>query len=149
MTAREGEQLIIRFLEHAGALVTDLTNEPEFWAQDIDLIAQKGDKTTKIEVKTDTRISSTKNFFIEIENPRSNGGEGWFCFTKADLLYYLDSQNLIVYIFKMDRLKDFIERNQKYLEKKYVYDGAVGFLIPLSIAPFHSALYIQEDLLNA
>ena len=145
MTSRQGEQLIIDFLESGGALVTDVSNEPSFWALDIDLIAQKDNSIATIEVKTDSRIAQTRNFFLEIENPRSKGGAGWFEFTKADLLYYLDSQNLVVYVFQMDQLKKFVKRNRRNLRTAAVYDGAAGLLLPLDVAPIHSILYLDNS----
>lgn len=144
MCGSQGEALIKQFLEGVGALVTDVSNEPEYWAQDIDLLVEKCGRCSTIEIKTDNRVSRTRNLFIESANPRSQGG-GWYFFTKADLLYYLDSENLIVYVIKMEELRAFIERNRRNLRTAYVYDGAEGWLIPLDVAPIHSILYLQED----
>ena len=144
MCGSQGEQLIIQFLESAGCLVTDVSNEPEYWAQDIDLLVEKCGRCSSIEVKTDNRISRTRNLFVETFNPRSIDQAGWLFFSKAELLYYLDSENLIVYVFRLDELRAFVERNRRNLKTAYVYDGAEGWLVPLDVAPIHSILYLED-----
>ena len=144
MTGKKGEQLINSLLTKSGYVVTDVSSDPDYWHKDIDFIAtnpQSG-RTAAIEVKYDSRIGTTGNFFIEIYNPRSQGRKGWYYFTEADLIYYIDQQNLILYIFKFTDLKQYIDNN--YLRTRETSDGARGYLISIQAAPIYNTIYLED-----
>ena len=122
-------------LREHGYKVLDVSGIPAYWDKDIDLIATNifTDVTTTIEVKWDSRISATGNMFIELENPRSKGGRGWFSFCEADLLAYGDATNRIFYFIRIADLRQFIEDNKLNLQCRTTGDGSYGYLIPLAL----------------
>lgn len=146
MNYKKGEQLINSLLIQCGYVVHDVSANPDYWHKDIDFIAtnpQSG-ATAAIEVKYDSRISTTGNFFIETYNPRSTGRRGWFYFTEADLIYYIDQQNSILYILKLTELKEYINENKCSLKHKTTPDGASGYLINIQSAPIYNTIYLED-----
>ena len=134
---KPGESEVKEYLRAAGYIVEDVSDNPQYWDKDIDLIVTNPstNKRVSIEVKYDTRIYRTKNFFIEVANIRSKEGKGWFHFCEADYIYYLDAQNMYVYIFKFTELEDYINEYGARLELKSTNDGSWGYLLPLKDAP--------------
>ena len=122
-------------LRKNGYEVKDVSGNPNYWEKDIDLIATNTSTniTTTIEVKWDKRISATGNMFIELENPRSKGGIGWFNFCEADLLAYGDSINRIFYFIRLADLRQFIKEHKLDLNCRTTGDGSYGYLLPLAI----------------
>lgn len=144
MNGQYGELLIQKLLKQRGFLVTDVSKNPQYWEKDIDLIATnpKTGAAAAIEVKTDSVISRTGNFFIEIENPRSKGRKGWYYFCQADLIYYLDQINSILYIFKFSDLKQYIQQN--HLRIRETSDGAKGYIISIDAAPIYNTIDLED-----
>lgn len=136
---RIGEELVQQFLAAHGVEVTDVSNEPEYWAQDIDFIAQYKGVTKKIEVKYDTYIGRTGNLFLEYITDVENKKPGWFTYTKADELYYIDAQSRIIYVINIDQLRDYVARAYFIRETSafdYYADGRIkkesrGYLVKL------------------
>ena len=132
-TKKPGEYDLMWSLREHGYTVKDVSNNPEYWGKDIDLIATNifTEVTTTLEVKWDKRIAATGNLFIELENPRSKCGNGWYKFCEADLLAYGDAINRIFYFIRMSKLREYI--NEHKLDMKYstTADGSYGYLLPL------------------
>ncbi len=139
---KPGETEVKKFLQRAGYVVTDVSNNPAYWKKDIDFLVRNPETggTASIEVKYDKRMAQTKNFFIEIANLRSNEGKGWFNFCEADFIYYIDAQNLFLYIFKFKELEEYINKNGARLELQSTLDGSYGYLLPLSKAPIFKSV---------
>lgn len=129
-----GEHELKNKLRESGYKVRDVSNNPSFWRKDIDLLATnpRTHITTSIEVKWDSKVADTNNIYIEISNPRSKGGKGWFSFCEADVLAYGDAVNNKFYMFKLPALKQFIKVNKNKLETRRTADGAIGYLVNLS-----------------
>lgn len=133
-----GEHELIYALRENGYFVDDVSGDPAYWMYDIDLLVNPvfpkigEDVVTSIEVKWDRRLAQTGNLFIEIENPRSRGGRGWFEFCMADYLAYGDATNRTFYFFKMTDLKNYIYETKNDLRCRSTYDGSYGYLLPLS-----------------
>jgi len=119
-------------LRNHGYSVEDVSDNPNYWYKDIDLIVTntKTCNVSKIEVKWDSRIAATGNLYIEFANPRSKGGKGWFEFCEADLLAYGDSRNKVFYMIRIPALKEFIARNKNVLRIAKTPDGSQGYLVP-------------------
>lgn len=129
---KAGETEAIELFNRCGYTVKDVSGNTNYFDKDIDLVVTNTTGITKtIEVKADSRIADTGNFFIEYLNPRSKGGAGWFRFCQADLLYYADMVNKVFYIFDFKALKGFIEENERELKSISTYDGSVGYALPL------------------
>lgn len=101
-------------------------DDPDYWHRDIDFISNGNQY---IEVKWDSKIHKTGNLFIEIANPRSREGLGWYRFIQADMLAYGDSKTETFYMIKVQDLKDYVEAHE--LPTKTTNDGATGYLLPL------------------
>lgn len=130
----DGEYELKKILREAGFKVKDVSEDPHYFHKDIDLIATSPItfKTTTIEVKADYRMSETGNFYIEVANPRSKGGKGWFKFCEADILAYEDAINKKFYFIAVAALKTFIDANHEKLSLRHTSDGSYGYLVKLN-----------------
>lgn len=139
-----GEYEVKKYLRGRGFQVEDVSDNPVYWAKDIDLIATNPitGKSAAIEVKIDSRIDDTGNFFIEFENPRSKNSKGWFHFSEADFLYYIDSNSLSTYIIKFDELRRFITTHKRDLAIKSTFDGSIGYIVPLAAMPIFTTIQL-------
>ena len=139
-----GEYEVKKFLRGRGIKVEDVSDNPVYWAKDIDLIATNPStgRSAAIEIKLDGRISDTGNFFIEFENPRSKNSKGWFHFSEADFLYYIDSNSLSTYIIKFDELRHFITTHKRDLAIKSTFDGSIGYIVPLAAMPIFTTIQL-------
>ena len=133
-----GEENAYKYLVQQGYEVEDVSKNPEYWDQDIDLIATKDDEQMCVEVKWDSRIHQTGNMFIEISSNLEEGKDGWFLFCRADYLFYGDSINRIFYIIKMDDLREYLQQNQTEQRNApdYRYNGTIrkrsrGEIVPI------------------
>ena len=127
-----GEYELKKWLRANNYKVEDVSDNPKYWAQDIDLIiTPSGYFPFTAEVKWDNRIAETRNLYIEMINPRSKEGRGWYYFCKAEFLFYGDSITKMFYVFKTKDLFNFIEENKKDLRWGATNDGSQGLLVPL------------------
>ena len=139
-----GEYEVKKYLRGRGIQVKDVSDNPVYWAKDIDLIATNPStgRSAAIEIKLDSRIDDTGNFFIEFENPRSKNAKGWFHFSEADFLYYIDETSLLTYIIKFDELRHFIATNKRDLTIKSTFDGSIGYIVPLAAMPVFTTIQL-------
>ena len=139
-----GEYEVKKFLRGRGFQVEDVSDNPVYWAKDIDLIATNPStgRSAAIEIKLDGRISDTGNFFIEFENPRSKNSKGWFNFCEADFIYYIDETSLLTYIIKFDELRHFITTHKRDLAIKSTFDGSIGYIVPLAAMPIFTTIQL-------
>lgn len=129
---KEGEKSFIQVMEMNNITAVDVSGNPEYWTQDIDFIITNAEGRSKtVEVKNDSRINRTGNMYIEIANPRSQGGLGWFSFCKADYLAYGDAIGRKFYMMEISALRQYIDNNRDKLRKAYTYDGSIGYLVNL------------------
>ena len=130
-----GEHELMWSLREHGYIVDNVTNEPNYWTKDIDFLITPvfgEDIVTSIEVKWDRHLANTGNMFIELENPRSIGGMGWFEFCQADYLAYGDARNRIFYFIKLADLRNYVADHKLELKYRTTSDGSYGYLLPLS-----------------
>ena len=139
-----GEYELKKSLRANGYIVQDVSDNPNYWNKDIDLIAQNTTTgvLTSLEVKWDNRIAQTGNMYIETENPRSNKGLGWFRFCEADMLAYGDAINGIFYFIGVAALRDYIKDNKAKLSMRTCADGAYGYLVPIADLAFNCVVKI-------
>lgn len=134
-----GEYELKWALREHGYKVKDVSMDPQYWHEDVDLIATNifTDAVTKIEVKWDKRLAETGNFFIEINNPKGECGKGWFKICQADILAYGDAINKIFYMIEFPKLKEYINENESSLEMRRTWDGSEGYVLPVgAVAAF-------------
>lgn len=142
-----GEYELKWALREHGYKVRDVSMEPEYWHEDVDLIATNifTDVVTKIEVKWDKRLAETGNFFIEIDNPKGEYGKGWFKICKADILAYGDAINKRFYMIEFPQLQEYIERHKEELEVRKTWDGSVGYILPIgAVAAFSTTFDLKK-----
>ena len=139
-----GEYEVKKYLRGRGFQVEDVSDNPVYWAKDIDLIATNPStgRSAAIEIKLDSRIDDTGNFFIEFENPRSENSKGWLHFSEADFLYYIDESSFLTYIIKFDELRRFIATHKRDLAIKSTFDGSIGYIIPLAAMPVFTTIQL-------
>lgn len=108
---KQGEAAVKQFLLSHGYDVIDISDEEKYFKDDTDFIVD-GALT---ELKTDTRIAATNNLFIEDKKVMQDGftKDGWFHYTKAKWLLYLDWNNKILYKYDMQQLKQYIANNKQ------------------------------------
>ena len=111
-------------LRSRGITAEYVGDEPDYWSRDIDFITEDG---IAYEVKWDSWIDKTNNLFIEIANPRSKGGQGWYKFCEADFLAYGNARKNEFYVIRMAELKNYIDTVSPNLIT--TNDGAKGYLI--------------------
>ncbi|MBM6676547.1 hypothetical protein H6A07_07295 [Olsenella uli] len=83
-----GEKVVKGYFEAIGADIRDLSEESEYQAQDVDLIAADG---LTYEVKTDYRFSETGNLALEDSITNAYGKhKSWLWTSKADYFCFVD-----------------------------------------------------------
>lgn len=143
-----GEYELKNALRESGYKVKDVSMDPYYWHEDVDLIATNlsTNNVTKIEVKWDKRLADTGNFFIEINNPKGEYGKGWFKICKADILAYGDAVNKMFYLIKFPQLKKYIEEHEQELQMRRTWDGSEGYILPIgAVAAFTDTFVLREE----
>ena len=83
-----GERIVKGYFEAIGAEIRDLSEESEYQAQDVDLIAADG---ITYEVKTDYRFADTGNLALEDSITNYHGRhKSWLWTSKADYFCFVD-----------------------------------------------------------
>ena len=86
-----GEWMVKQYLQDTGRTVIDVSKNGDYWSQGIDLIALRGQRTEKIEVKYCFNIHRYHSFFIELIANKEKGEPGWIDYTKSDFIFYVDA----------------------------------------------------------
>ena len=148
-----GELRAYNYFQDNGWTVQDVTSNPEYWDKDIDLIVSSGAQSLTIEVKWDSRISTTGNMFIETVTDLDKSKDGWFSYCQADYIYYGDSINQLFYVFKTDDLRKFVSSHimEERKAADYNYRGILkkvsqGMLVP--IKEFSQSYDVQIVILD-
>lgn len=147
-----GEIKAYNYLISQGYTVRDVTDNSDYWYQDIDFIAQKNEICKTLEVKWDYRISETHNMFIEQITNIDKGyesGKGWYRYCKSDEIWYGDAINNIFYVFRFDDLKHYIDTNNCFKRKSADYNNcgevikvSQGYIVPIN--DFKNKYQVQE-----
>ena len=130
-----GEAMVKAYLESTGRTVIDVSKNSEYWLQDIDFIAIRGERTDKIEVKYDRNMCRYNSLFVELKSNFEKNIPGWIDTTKADFIFYVDAVSAQCYIVRPMDLKSYIARNAhqvKYCHKDG-YKTSSGAIVPLSL----------------
>lgn len=129
-----GENLFATIMKNSGYEVKDVSGVVEYFPKDIDFVitSPTSGLTKTFEVKWDTLIHSTKNLYLEIENPRSKqwNGDGWWLHCEADYLAYGDSYNENYYMIPLADLRDRVSHLPHRVGK--TSDGSKGLLVSLN-----------------
>lgn len=129
-----GEWELKLFLRNNGYKVIDVSENPLYYYTG-DLLVEENGQQWALEVKYDKQVEYTGNFFIEVENPRSKNGEGWFKFCKADFIFYGNGITGTFYCMRANDLRAYIEKNKDNLKLRSSHDDSRGYLLPIEEAP--------------
>lgn len=107
--------------------VIDVRNDKRYFQkEDVDfLIITNENDVYKVEVKSDSKICETNNIVYEIS---TSGNKGCFEKTTADVIYYYDVIQRILYQLDIKWLRRYINTNNFKLAN--MGDNAQGYLIP-------------------
>lgn len=123
----KGEQAVFNYLISHDYNVEDVSNNPLYFPKDIDfLITSQDGEQTSIEVKNCQCISRTGNLFIEHTQDIDRNEPGWYRITEADKLFYRDDLNQVVYVIKMDDLREYVESKKGQLAERKAKPNEVG-----------------------
>jgi hypothetical protein len=87
------------------------------------------------DLKADTRIGSTSNFFIETESVKI-AKKGWLYNENVDYILYLDTNNMVVYWLNLERLRRHEKEIKTYPFRTIAQDAnyvTSGHIVPLEI----------------
>ena len=112
---KQGEDLVSNFFATTmNCKVEDLALNKEYFAKDIDLriIEDMGNgRSHTIEVKTDWNMITTGNVVLEMHKIKDPNKKGWFHYTEADYLAFVDIHSKLGYICRTQELKDYVLLN--------------------------------------
>lgn len=129
-----GERKFKERMEASGYTVQDVSNNPEYWPQDIDFLitSPTSGLTKSMEVKYDQRINKTGNLYLELTsiNSKQWNYDGWWPHTKADYLVYGDAITEVFYVIPLLELRKRVEE----LPQRIAHCGyeSTGLLISLN-----------------
>jgi rhodanese-related sulfurtransferase len=131
---RLGEKKVIESMNAAGYIVIDVRDKEEYQKKDIDFIVNG--KT--FELKTDRKCASTGNMFLESRvfyNYTFEDKDGWFEYSEAEYLLYLDWYADVCYMYRMDDLRKVKDNYPQKCCNKDSYKSVYGYCIPLDAVP--------------
>ena len=122
---KQAEQIVKDYLIGQGYTVQDVSEEQDNYQNDIDFIVQKDGRTSKIEVKLDTRLAKTQNIAFEDafylkdkETGQTETREGYYHYSQCDFLIFVSPANKNLYMVHFRKLKENNDSLKKYF--KYV-----------------------------
>ena len=148
-----GETEVKDLFRSLGYRVKDVSKNPSYFYKDIDLIVTNPETAVVkyIEVKADSKMAKTGNIFIELVSNKETARKGWYYYSEADYLYYMDMVNSIIYWCEFEQLRSYLgSRIQEYQVKEaydFYKDGTIkkvtqGIAVPVSDLPFLNKIYL-------
>lgn len=104
---KQGEVLVASAFRNMGYKVTDVSADSDYWKKDIDLLIDDNGTERQIEVKADWNLGRTGNAVLEIRKDK-DGKDGWFNYTEASHLAFVDMQHRIAYIGRTEEIRDYV-----------------------------------------
>ena len=101
---KQAEQIVKDYLTDRGYTVQDVSEEQDNYQNDIDFIVQKDGRTSKIEVKLDTRLAKTQN--IDKETGPTETREGYYHYSQCDFLIFVSPADNSLYMVHFRKLKE-------------------------------------------
>lgn len=110
---KQAEQLVKDFLTNRGYAVQDVSEDCDNYQNDVDFIAHKDGRTSKIEVKLDTRLAKTQNIAFEDvfylkdkETGQTEIKPGYYHYSQCDFLIFVSPTDNCLYIVHFAKLKE-------------------------------------------
>lgn len=108
----------IKEIEKKGFTINHVEKAPNEkfydWDYKINFGVNGKSRDVKIEIKVDTLMYETDNFYIEYMNTTQNEPSGIYA-SKADYLVYHDYKQDITYVININNLKSFIDEQKRFL----------------------------------
>ena len=138
-----GEAMVKQYLKDTGRTVIDVSKTDDYWSQGIDLIAIRGQRTEKIEVKYCFNIHRYHSFFIELLSNEEKNQPGWIDYTKSDFIFYVDAISNECYIFYPQDIRDYLATHEYSTREchKDKYKTSIGAIVP--VEAFSKEYYLK------
>ena len=125
---KQAEQIVKDYLTGRGYTVQDVSEEQENYQNDVDFIVRKDGRTSKIEVKLDTRLAETRNIAFEDvfylkdkETGQTEIREGYYHYSQCDFLIFVSPDDNSLYMIRFAKLKEQKEALQQEFKSKKFY----------------------------
>lgn len=123
---KQAEQLVKDYLTGRGYTVQDVSEEQDNYQNDVDFIVQKDGRTSKIEVKLDTRLAETQNIAFEDvfylkdkETGQTETREGYYHYSQCDFLIFVSPADRNLYmVHTYQRMDDEVDSVRPRVGKK-------------------------------
>lgn len=115
---RVGEQLAADYMTKLGYEIQDVSHDTQYFSKDIDLLAEKNGVKMSIEVKSDYNVSKTGNVVIETCTNVGKKKPGWWYYTEATHLFFVDVRNSIIHCVRRDELKQVLNQHKSELKRR-------------------------------
>lgn len=136
-TLQKGEAGEIAFQNYCTSknkIILDVTNDKAYQKLDIDYVGNNG---IRYEIKSEYSYgkysAKMQRFYIEDISSQSINSDGWYRYCQADIIVNYDAVNSILYMFKLQDLKQYIntyyEKDVKRVDYCKLKFGSCGFLI--------------------
>lgn len=110
---KQAEQLVKDFLTNKGYAVQDVSEDCDNYQNDVDFVVHKDGRTSKIEVKLDTRLAKTQNIAFEDvfylkdkETGQTETREGYYHYSQCDFLIFVSPADKNLYMVHFRKLKE-------------------------------------------
>ena len=125
---KQAEQLVKDYLTGRGYTVQDVSEEQDNYQNDVDFIVQKDGRTSKIEVKLDTRLAETQNIAFEDvfylkdkETGQTETRAGYYHYSQCDFLIFVSPADNSLYMIHFANLKEQEEALKHEFKSKKFY----------------------------
>ena len=125
---KQAEQLVKDYLTDRGYTVQDVSEEQDDYQNDVDFVVQKDGRTSKIEVKLDTRLAETQNiafedvfYLTDKETGQTETREGYYHYSQCDFLIFVSPADRNLYMVHFAKLKEQEESLQQEFKSKKFY----------------------------
>ena len=142
----KGENIIYDYILNHPSTDMLVNVSKDWWFQqlDIDFVQVDGNgDVNKIEVKTDRLADKTGNMVYEVWSDRRIYSKGCFEKTQADYIFYYLINTKVLYIFKAQELRQWVQKHKYNFQLINMGDFAMGYIIPLNDL---KDIYIKERL---
>ena len=109
---------VLKFFEKSGFSINDVSNNKEYFGSDIDFWIMNEQYNVSVELKVDSKMNRSHNFFFEIISNEEKSTPWCFLICKADIFLYYDAISHTWYFFPTKKLqKWFFDVRKKYSDR--------------------------------
>lgn len=115
--AKYAEALTRQVFEKMGCMVTDVSNDPEYQKEDVDLVCTWNQEDTTVESKSDDTYQYG-NFAFETVKNTNTGELGWALTTTAQIITIYYPKVDVMYILDGQKTVDWFKKHQHLFPEK-------------------------------